>query len=761
MRPSPVIAMLCRHCGLAAPAGSMFCCSGCETVHDLLVSRGLTHFYDLNLPLSGSPRPVTRDMNTPVSEIQSAEKTKFYLEGIHCLGCLWLLEKLPELDPRITSSALDISHQILEVHIQPGSIKWSEVIRLLGNLGYTAKPIAEHSENEAQVKDQRKQLARLALAGFCAGNVMLLSVSIYAGTDAWWSRNFGWLSLGLALPSLSYAAWPIYRSAFMPLRQGQLSVDLAIGLALLAGITTSVWSLLQGSAQGIYFDSLTMLIFLLLASRTLLNRFRASLAKESPFLSLVKGERYERLGQENQFAAPEEVQAGDRLLVKSGQTIPADATLLSEYGHLDLSLLTGESAPVKCRMGDPLDSGSRIVGSSVEIQALRPAQASRLAKILEQIRVFQLRRSPSIEFADRMARYFVLVVLSLALLTILLIPSEAGLQRALALVIVTCPCVLAFAIPLTLTRALQLAARRGILFRNAEKLEELAAAKKIFLDKTGTVTTGQFEVLRWEQKNGDPLETRAAARALELASTHPVAKAIVHFTKEVQASSLSDFREIPGAGVCGRLRGEIWSVLRLEEASKCGENQLGVFREQELQATIALGDSLREGSVAAVNALRSLGLDLTLLSGDTEDNVAATARVLGIPWKSRMRPEEKAAFVSGMGGVMVGDGANDAAAFQAAAVGVAVAGAMELSLKNSDLVLTRPGLHSLVEAFKISRQTMAIIRSNFSVTLAYNLCAGILALTGHMSPLLAAILMPLSAMSVYLLTQWRSSRGLV
>ncbi|RYZ95635.1 MAG: hypothetical protein EOP11_24650, partial [Proteobacteria bacterium] len=287
----------CRHCGTFVSPGEVFCCSGCEAVFTLLHERGLGHYYELRERFSfRKPEPVKSTGETIYAEeIGTRASSRFYIEGIHCLGCLWILEKLPELEPQILSSSLDIAHQILEVEVRGEESDWPRVLQLLSRLGYSAKPLrGEDSGEEARKLDGRRQVARLATAAFCAGNIMLLTVSLYAGADPFWAGKFRALSLALALPSLTYAAWPLYRSAFGPLRHGRLSVDLPIAIAVLAGIALSLGSLAWGDGSDIYFDSLSMLIFLLLASRYLLSRYRESMAKATPYLSFLSGERFLR-----------------------------------------------------------------------------------------------------------------------------------------------------------------------------------------------------------------------------------------------------------------------------------------------------------------------------------------------------------------------------------------------------------------------------------------------------------------------------------
>lgn len=732
--------------------GVSFCCAGCESVHALLMSRGLGHFYELRDRYSFQ-KPRMPVESAPASAPDAPERSQqYYIEGIHCLGCLWLLEKLPEIDSRIRKSSLDCAHHLLDLEISD-QISWPEVAALISRLGYSARAVAGAEAANARNADARRQLARIGIAAFGAGNIMLLSVSVYAGSDPGWASRFSWLSLALALPVLLYSAWPIYRAAFQPLAQGRLSVDLAIASALVAGAVMSLWSLLSGKLDQVYFDSLTMLVFLLLSSRYLLMKFRESLAKDGHVLHLFSSEEF-WLSNGNLRKA-EALQAGDELELRENQTLPVDAILTTDRCHFDFSLLTGESLPAVARAGDLIEAGATLRSPAAALRVQRAASESRLAQILAQIKTYQLQRTPTLEFADRLGKYFVAGSLLGAALLLALVPGQEGMRRALALVIVTCPCVLAFAVPLALTRAMQIAARRGILFVKPAKLEALAGVQHIFLDKTGTLTTGSFEVLEWHQEKNAPVTTKAAALALERNTSHPVGKAIARFCRGAEVLA-AEVEELPGYGRRGRIGREEWQIGK-SAASASGTNSVALLRNGAVQAEIVLGDSLRPDSRECVAELRKQGLGLTILSGDHARNVAAIALEAGIPqWHGDLLPEQKARLVkSHPRSAMVGDGANDALAFQTADVGIAVQGSIDLGVQNSDLVLTRPGLQPLIEARRIAERAMQVVCQNFAVTFSYNLFAGTLAAAGLMQPLWAAILMPLSALSVFALTQWR------
>ncbi len=759
-------ALSCLHCGLPARDGTSFCCAGCASVYALLTERGLGHFYQLRG--EHSFRPPSPAPAVPVSaENESAAlaartKAKFLLEGVHCLGCLWLLEKLPEIDSRVRSARLDLAHDILEVEIAPSLIRWSEVIELISSLGYRPRALAEtESAENARRAEQRRQLTRMGIAAFGTGNIMLLAVSIYAGADTFWARNFAWISALLAAPVLTYSAWPLYEAAFRPLRRGRLSIDLAIVIALLSGIAMSTASLARGSGARVYFDSLSMLVFLLLSSRYLLQRMREALWKSAACLQFQAHERFARVHPAKDQVGAEDIAPGDILLLEPGQVLPVDATLAdADEAWFDLSLLTGESLPIKIQGAEFVEAGSRLTGRPARLRAHARAAESRLAEILAQIKNYELHRSPAVDFADRMGRRFVIAVLFLCGTLWLVNPADQGLERALALAIVTCPCVLAFAIPLALTRSLQRAAAAGIVFRESAKLEALATADRLYLDKTGTLTTGKFEVMEWRVLRGDLAQSQAAAAELERHSSHPVARAIVRESRNlVSVRQATQVEEIPGTGIYGEIAGHDWAIERSPLPARPGENRVRVSRDGEPRAEILLGDALRPEASPILEKLRRLGLEPHLLSGDSPASTGALASLLGVRhWAGGLRPEDKARVLREHPGIMVGDGANDAVAFRAAAVGVAMQGSVEMSLRHADVLLTKPGLASLLEAIELARATMRLVRQCFSITLTYNLLAGALAIGGLMQPLFAALLMPLSALTVFGYITWRTPR---
>ena len=762
-------ALVCVHCGSVCRSGQRFCCAGCEAVYSLLTAKGLTHYYSLRDQYSfNKAKPVSlAQAKTVPKELAEKSKTLLFIEGVHCLGCLWLLEKLPEIQEGVLNSKLDIAHHTLEVTIDPTQTQWNVVFTLIQHLGYTVKPIRESELAEVMHKNQIRQLTRIGVAAAGTGNIMLLAICLYAGAGGWLGKNFQWLSFFLSIPVLTYSAWPIYQGGFAPLRKGRISVDLPIAFALIAGIILSAWSLLAKDGTQIYFDSLSMLVLLLLSSRYLLQRLRESFAKHPTSLQFFSEQTVSvSLPSGWKESSVTELKVGDLFRLGFGQLLPLDAKLLTTAVHGDLSLLTGESLPHRFQLGDALDSGTKIL-ETAEFEALRSIKDSRLGKILDLTQSYREVRSPSLDLAERVGKYFAIIVLVLAAIVFAVYfphqPDQA-IQRALALVIVTCPCILAFAIPLSFVKNLQRAAKDGILFQNAEKLEALSDVEAIFFDKTGTLTEGNFSVTAWVGDLNSETETKSAVAALESRSTHPVAKSILRYLNlpaNFVLPAVDDYQEILGLGVQGTIQGNFWQLRQDKTKSTSGLNVVEVLKNRNTCARISLGDSVRKETAKMISELSQKGYQLAILSGDKTENVKSFAQKLGIShYRGELSPEDKAAAIRAVpNSLIIGDGANDSVAFQAGTVSVAMQGSVELSTKNADIVLTRPGLGGLLHAINLSKQTRSLVRQNFTFTLAYNLAAGTFAITGYMTPLRAAILMPVSALTVFLyihlVTPWR------
>lgn len=778
----------CRHCGSKLPVsvttagGSEFCCSGCEYVFGLMTESGLERFYTIR---NDNPPVCPMPVNEPIKNAKfeycddpeflkktsaDGRKVRFYLEGMNCSACVWLLEKLPEYCSDVVSARVNLADSTIEV-LRKDNGSFAAIASQLNRFGYRPHPLRDdESSHDLSLREHRHDLIRLGVAGVVTGNIMILSVSIYAGATGALATQFQWLTALLAIPSLVYCAWPFYRSAFKSLQNRRLNLDVPIVVAVFAGVVSSAWALVENS-PATYFDSLSMLVFLLLGSRFLLKRIQSrhlqSVNIEDDLL-VGSVRRFTNHGIEN--VSVTKIKKDDLIAISEGQMIPVDGRVESGTGAISCAVMTGESDPVTVSRGSRVEAGSRSVSGEWSIRVQNGPRETRLAKILKDTAVDAHAKTRVVHFADKTAQYFVALVLLTAVslvLWFLPVHPREGFVRALALVIVTCPCVFGMAIPLSMGFAIRSATRRGIIIKTADAVEKLWNAKNIFFDKTATLTTGELAVVSASYEDVSDLRF---ALGLEENQSHPVARAITRYLRSlnVQAHPFHDVSMVRTGGVSASHDGYSYKILPLRWNSANSTttailSNFGLLKNDEFLATFELADRPRIESREIIDWAREQRLQPQMLSGDREHVVRLCAHVLGFStseFRAEMTPESKAEAVRNRASVMIGDGANDAPAFAAADVGIAVRGSLDVSLRAADIYLTKPSLRAIPELFEIAYATKRAIYRNLAFSAAFNIAAGFFAVSGHMTPLCAAILMPLSSMTI-LVSALLSGRKLV
>lgn len=801
------VAVRCAHCASAVPRGLVeqsaehqFCCHGCRAAYSLIHSCGLDRYYRLRDETS-SPASATspvRSTGRRYSEFDDDVFRRLYcrrsesgtlsielvLEGVHCSACVWLLEKLPSLLPGVISSRLDLRRASLQVSWNETAVQLSTIASLLDSLGYRPHPARDISARSLRKNEDRKYMVRMAVAGACAGNAMLFAVSLYAGLfdrmEPAHVQLMRWASMAVTLVSLAWPGRVFFTSAWAAIRMRMAHLDIPIALALAAGGVWSVVSTVRGVGE-VYFDTLSVLVFLLLVGRFIQHRQQrwASDAVELLFsLTPTSARRVESAEDHGEIVRDVPIEAlsiGDVVEVRAGDSIPADGEVVRGDSLVDPSLLTGESRPVPLSVGASAAAGAVNVTSTIRIRVSATGEDTRVGRLMRMVEECSQRRAPIVRLADRISSYFTVGMLATAAVTLavwLFIEPSRALEHAVALLVVTCPCALGLATPLVLTVALGRAARAGMLIKGGDVVQRLVAPGAMFLDKTGTLTFGRMSVVRWE---GDA-SIKPLVAALESGSNHPVATAMV---RDLGRPDIEPTRSVQttGGGVRGVVCGKEMAVgspsfirsLGATDTSGLWRHEIGIVAEGltpiaiaqdgDLVAIAGLGDQVRPDSLAAVRRLASRGWNVRMLSGDHERVARAIGQQVGISAdRSRggLSPESKLAIVRAESEngptVMVGDGVNDAAALAAAGVGIAVHGGAEASLAAADVYLNNPGLSGVVDLIEGSRRTMQVIWRNLGVSVLYNLTAGALAVTGHMNPLVAAIVMPISSLTVLVLS---------
>ncbi len=794
----------CAHCGLAVapkatPAhdgeATAFCCTGCRAAWTLIHASGLERFY----ALGDRVRPLASEVTTSAwaefdhpafherhvrALADGLREVEFHLEGVHCASCVWLVERLPLVVSGAVSAELDLPRARVRVVFDPVR-PLSSIARALATLGYRPHPYRAAAREARRRAEDRAMLARIGLAGALAGNVMMLAAALYAGwfgrIEPEFERYFRWLSLLLTAPAIAGPGRVFFTSAIGALKARSLHMDVPIALALGAGFVRGAINTWTGRGP-IYFDGVAILVFLLLVGRFLqLRAQRAAVDSTELFAALAP--RTARLVADDgsvRDVPSDALLPGVRVEVRHGDAIPADGTVLEGRTAIDASLLSGESRPVDVGPGDTVWAGTIVRGPRVLVRVEQAGEQTRVGRLARAVEMGAAQRAPIVRAADRLAGGFVAVVLALAGLTWVVwsrLDPTVALDHAIAMLIVTCPCALALATPLAVTVAIGRAARNGILIHGGDALERLARPGVIVLDKTGTLTEGRLALVAW---SGDA-RAAAAVVALEREARHPVADAFV----AALAPSLTgtptaqDVTIVPGGGVSGVVdgfravvgapgyvlaqcaAGTADSPIGATAAAADGRTPVWIAIDGRPVAAAGFADRIRADAAPTLAALRARGFTPHILSGDAADVVTAVGDTLGVGPEERRAgasPEAKRAEIERLelAGpvIMVGDGVNDAAAMARASVGVALRGGAEASLAAADVFLTRPGLGGLIPLVDGSTRTLRVIRRAIAVSLVYNLVGAGLTLAGWIDPLVAAILMPASSLTVVLIA-WR------
>ena len=793
--------VLCDHCSLPVPAGLVnsdadhqFCCGGCESVFNVLHGAGLDGYYGIrdavakeSLPAASSNQNY-EELDDPafqaacVTNLPGGEcQTELLLEGMHCAACVWLIERLPRVCPGVVESRANIRTRSAVVRYAPDRVPLSRVAQALDKLGYAAHPARGAGAREARRKEDRKFLIRVGVAGAIAGNVMLLAIALYGGAlsgiDAFWEHTLRYYSMGLGLLSLIWPGRVFFTGAVAALRTRTAHLDIPVALALAVGGIWGTYNTLTQSGE-IYFDSLSVLVFFLLVGRWVQHRQQRGAADQVELMLTLTPTSAERILDDGSTKRVpiEAIEVGMRVRVEAGGSIPCDGVIDEGTTQVDNALLTGESRPIACTSGDEVIAGATNLGSPIVVTVSAVGDSTRAAKLMALVASATADKAPIVQFADRVAARFVLIVITLAIITLTIWTIRAdlrtGIEFATALLIVTCPCALGLSTPMAMSIALGRAAKQGVLIKSAAAIEAMSNPTKLsgvmILDKTGTLTQGQTRVVR-SQCAPDLL---ACAAAIESGSNHPLARAIIDASSEESVVAAEDIVQTPGAGIEGRFGARQVRVgspafislfmqldtgvgITIESVLADGLTPVVIADDQGQVGVLGIGDPLRVDTVEAVAALRLRGWELHLCSGDHPEIASQLGAQVGIEHAiGGASPERKAELVRELRAkghrriVMVGDGINDAAAMALADVGIAVHGGAEAALQAADVYLTTPGVMPIESLCDLSRHTMRTIHIGLCVSLCYNFVAASIAIAGLISALIAAIIMPMSSLSV-------------
>jgi len=798
----------CFHCGLPLPPdqnfsaemdGSQrhFCCFGCQSVCQAIYDAGLEGFYQRTPEgtlLGPPPEPPKDAALFDLDEVQEefthelGETREIHLlvEGIHCAACVWLIERTLGRLPGVVSAQVNLSGKRLLLRWDNSQIKLSEIINRLGQIGYAAVPFDPEAAEGTIKKQNRALLFRMAFAGFTMMNLLWISIALYAGADTadegQFLSLFQWLGFALATPTLFYSGWPFLKGAWSGLRNLHLTMDLPIAIGASTTYLYSVYITVSDTAVGeVYFDTVVNFMFVILVGRYLeaMSKRHAVAATQrlmdlQPRVATVLNEGEEKI------TPIRSVKAEQLVLIKAGTKIPVDGIIIEGRSTVDESMLSGESEPLEKSAGATVSAGTMNLSSAITVRVTGTLKNTALGRIIALVEEAQASKAPIQCTADRIVPWFVLITLILASVTFAWWYStafELALMAATSVLIITCPCAFGLATPMAIAVASGQGARHGILVKNGEVLETMSQISHVVFDKTGTLTSGKMRLRQaipasWLDER-DLLRTAAIA---ERYSEHNIARAIIEAATErtlVEPGEVPEqFENMPGNGILARVENRQialgtapWlaqqsvtlpedfsaTITALEEdAASC----VHVAIDGRYAGLLAISDELRPDAKTLVSNLRQAGIRMTLLSGDRQRVAEAVAtRLGGMEVIAEVLPQDKDRVIrelqeQGEWVAMVGDGVNDAPALIRANVGIAVGSGTDVSVESADIVLMSDELDKVRLATALSRRALRTIRQNIGISFTYNIIMVPLAMMAFITPLVAAISMPISSLLV-------------
>lgn len=740
-----------------------FCCAGCSTVHDILNAHGLENYYNINSAPGASLREEdlesykeldSESIRTKFMEYEDDDivKVKFRLPQIHCSSCVWLLEKLYVLNESVKHSRVDYVKKEVYLTLVNEDTVLSGVVKTLASLGYKPSLNVTTKGDKKKNSELRSQWIDVGVAGFVFGNIMLLSFPDYFGyeVDAGFAAYFAYVSVFVSIPSLVIAYKRYMKSAFSSVKNKLVNIDVPISIGMVALFGYSLYEILTKTGQG-YLDSFAGLLFFLLLGRLFQAKTYHHLSFDRDYKAyfplsstiLIDGEE-ERIP----FA---ELAVGQRLRVRHGELIPADAILLSSSGEIDFSFVTGESKPVYKVGGELVYAGGRVVGGSVEAEIVKEPSQSYLTRLWSH-EAFKKEEKLTSQI-NVISKYFTFAVLFIASVTLAYwwtVDLEKALTSFVAVLIVACPCALAITVPFTLGQAIRALGNRGMYVKDTHVLERLAEVKHVVFDKTGTLTQNKMAIAGYQ---GDVL----TAGELEMVgalcgqSVHPLSQLLA---KEYPSGlAVNSFEEFAGSGITGVVNGNTVLVgsKKLVGYERQPSGTVGVRIAGSYKGYFELSHSKRAGLLNMLGDLRGRGFSLSLLSGDRKAHAKEFEDYFD-QLLCEQSPEGKLEFIEShkmVGPVaMVGDGLNDAGALKASSVGISVSENSAHFTPASDAILEAGNMQDLATYVNFSKSAMHLVYVGFTIAILYNVIGLFFAVTGQLTPLFSAVLMPLSSLTI-------------
>ena len=774
----------CFHCGDPCDnteiliQNKSFCCNGCKTVYEIFSEHDLTCYYDLQSSPGAIPKEIQGKYDFLDKENIIEKLTEFndgtiqiatlYIPHIHCSSCIWILENLHQLNENISSSQVDFGKKTVRVSFQSTATSLKDVVLLLSAIGYEPYiSLDDFTTGKTQIN--RTLIYKLGIAGFAFGNVMFLSFPEYFEVGEFWLEKykhlFRWLMFAFSLPVVFYAAQDYFISAYIGLRSKLLNIDVPIALGLVVLFLRSTIEIMFDLGSG-FFDSLTGLVFFLLLGKFFQQKTYSFLSFERDYKSYfpIAITKINPDGEETPTQVYD-ISKGDRLLIRNEELIPVDGILMNGQASIDYSFVTGESQTINKQSGDKLFAGGKQTSGVIEMEAIKSVEQSYLTQLWSND-VFKKNKEDSFTtLTNTISKRFTIAVLSIAFLATtfwLYYDSSKAMNVFTAVLIIACPCAIALAAPFTFGNMLRIFGRQKFYVKNASVIEQLATINTIIFDKTGTITSSKKSTASYEGVLLSSKEEQLLKNTLR-GSNHPLSRSLYNILDGHNIITLDSFKEHLGQGLEASLND---ASIKVGSAKFVGLNQelqvlntaVHISTNNKYKGKFTFYNNYRKGLSKLFNELKKQ-YDLVILSGDNKGEYNNLKKLL--PSKTKLlfnqKPDDKLEYIKyhqteGAKVLMIGDGLNDAGALAQSNVGIAVSDNVNVFSPACDAILDATKFNQLFHYIKASKSSIRIIKWSFVLSLLYNVIGVYFAVTGQLSPVIAAILMPLSSISIVIFT---------
>ena len=769
----------CFHCGAECNSNTVifdnkpFCCNGCKTVYEILNQNELTCYYDFDQAPGTIPTEIqgkydyldNEEIANKLIEFDDGNVSvvNFYIPSIHCSSCIWVLENLDQLDKGVRTTLVNFPKKEIRVTFKNKETSLKKIVELMTSIGYEPFISLEDSEGKRK-KIDRTLIYQVALAGFTFGNIMMLSFPEYFELDEFWLNKykdfFRYLMFALSIPAVVYSAKDYLISAYKGVKHGILNIDVPISLGILVLFTRSIYEIFSQTGSG-YFDSLTGLIFFLLLGKVFQQRTYNFLSFERDYKSYFPI-AITKIDKDNShhIIPVHKIKEGDRLLIRNEEIIPVDGIMINGNALLDYSFVTGESMPVTKKSGDKVFAGGKQTDGAIEIEVLQTVTQSYLTQLWSND-IFSKNDSDNIKnITDSISKYFTIAILIIAIsagIYWFFVDKTKAFQVVSAVLIIACPCALALSAPFALGNMLRIFGRNKFYLKNTNVIESIAKIDTLVFDKTGTITTNKSTNINFLGAELTDLE-KNSIRSVLRSSNHPLSRMLYAFLPDGQKQEVNNYKEILGKGIQGIVDGQ---EIQLGSASFVGaepENILNTYIyvkiNNKIKGKFIFNNEYREGLKSSLKSF-SKKYKMAILSGDNEGEKENLKQLL--PVNSQLlfnqKPEDKLDYIKSLQDnkhkvMMLGDGLNDAGALAQSNVGIAISENINVFSPACDGILDAEEFKNLPHFIKLSKKALQVIKISFGLSFLYNIIGMYFAISGSLSPIVAAILMPLSSISV-------------